>query len=187
MLNMAVPFSNAQLWQIRRWEASAGIGISQFFGDVGGYSITKNILGFRDISYLQTRFNVNGNIKYRITRDINVRFSLTGGMLHATDVRGSNERRGFEAKMTVFEPALMGEYYFIKSAMENSYRFLTGKRKIMNDFFAALDIYAFTGIGGLNYSVKGNNLLAARGLQNKGFSAVIPIGIGTTLSLFTKS
>lgn len=176
---MAAPFSEAQLWKMRRWEASAGLGISQFYGDVGGFSITKNLLGLKDITYLQTRFDINGSIKYRIKREINVRASFTSGMLHATDIRGSNERRDYEAKISFFEPALLGEYFFIKSEMENSYRFSAGKKKLINDILASLDVYAFTGIGGLIYNVKGNDALVARGLKNGGFSAVIPLGLGT--------
>lgn len=175
----AVPFSEAQLWKMKRWEASGGLGMSQFFGDIGGYSISKNILGIKDISYLQTRFDFNGSLKYRITREINARISMTAGMLHATDIRGSNEGRDYESRILIFEPALLGEYYFIKSEMENSYRFLKGRIKAKTDFFASLDFYAFTGIGGLKYNVKGNDALVARGLQNKGFCAVIPVGLGS--------
>jgi hypothetical protein len=32
---------------MRRWEIVGGIGPSFFFGDIGGYTIGKNILGFR--------------------------------------------------------------------------------------------------------------------------------------------
>ncbi len=70
---LAFPFSQAQLWKMRRWEAVAGVGPSFFFGDIGGFSRTKNFLGFRDMSYLQTRFDINGNLKYRITREVNVK------------------------------------------------------------------------------------------------------------------
>ncbi len=181
ILCMAVPFSEAQLWKLRKWEVSAGLGITQFFGDIGGFSITKNLLGIRDISYLQTRFDYNGSIKYRITREINARISLTGGMLHATDIRGSNEGRDFEAKISIFETALLFEYYFIKNESENSYRFLTGKQKGIDDLLASVDCYAFTGLGGLGYGVKGNDALVTKGMVTGGFSAVIPVGLGATL------
>ena len=51
---------------MKRYEAVAGFGPSFFFGDIGGYSKTKNILGFKDLSLHQTRFNFNANFKYRI-------------------------------------------------------------------------------------------------------------------------
>ena len=180
-LCLAVPYSEAQLWKMRKWEASAGLGMSQFFGDIGGYSIYKNLLGIKDISYLQTRFDVTGSIKYRISQEINARISFTGGMLHATDFRGSNEARGFESTISIFEPALLGEYYFVKNESENSYRFLTGKSKFPDQLLASLDLYVFTGIGGLSYSVNGNPALVIRGLKTGGFSVVIPVGLGATL------
>jgi hypothetical protein len=178
---LIVPFSEAQLWRMKRYEMVAGFGPTLFFGDVGGFSKTKNILGFRDMSFLQTRFELNFNLKYRITQDINARISLSGGFLHATDQRGSNEGRGFESSISIFEPALIGEYYFIKNRAENSYLFTKGRAEGFGGFFKSLDFYVFTGIGGLSYSIRGNDALVSRGLDTGGFTAVIPIGLGSTL------
>jgi hypothetical protein len=182
---LAFPVSNAQLWKMKRWEALGGIGPSFFFGDIGGFSKTQNILGLRDMSFMQTRFDINGNLKYRLTRDINLRLSLTYGLFHATDIRGSNEDRNFEASTSFFEPAVIGEYYFIKNYAENSYLFMKQKQGLMRDLFKSLDFYAFAGFGGLSYSVKGNTGLVAyevaHGISSKGFTEVIPAGLGTTL------
>jgi len=176
-----VSLNEAQIWKLKRWEAASGIGPSFFFGDIGGYSKTKNILGLRDWSLLQTRFDFNANFKYRLTQDINLRLSLTSGFLHATDVRGSNENRGFEASILIIEPAFMGEYYFIKNKAENSYLFSKGKAKGLIGFIKSLDFYAFAGIGGVGYSIKGNSKLENFGINPGGFTAVIPYGIGSTM------
>jgi len=173
--------AQGQLWKMRRYEAVAGLGPTLFFGDIGGFSKSENILGLRDMSFFQTRFDINLNLKYRITQNINIRLSLSTGLLHATDKKGSNEARGFEASTSFFEPALIGEYYFIKNRAENSYLFSTGKGFGIGGFFGSLDFYVFTGIGGLNYSVKGNDALIAKGMETGGFTAVIPAGVGTTL------
>jgi hypothetical protein len=178
---LAVPFSQAQLWKMRRWEAVGGVGPSFFFGDIGGFSQTKNILGIRDLTYLQTRFDVNGNLKFRITRDINARVSLTYALLRANDERGSNEGRAFDATTSIFEPAIIGEYYFIKNMAENSYLFVKGKERFVFELLKSLDFYAFAGVGGVSYSVKGNNALIDHGMETGGFSAVIPAGLGATL------
>ncbi len=176
-----VSLTEAQIWKLKKYEAVIGLGPSFFFGDIGGYSQTKNILGLRDITLLQTRFNLNVNLKYRLTQDINLRFSLTSGFLHATDVRGSNENRGFEASILIVEPALIGEYYFIKNKAENSYLFTKGRDVGIIGFIKSLDFYGFTGIGGLGYSIKGNQKLVNYGIKPGGFAAVIPVGIGSTL------
>jgi hypothetical protein len=171
--------STGQFWKLKRFEAVAGFGPSFFFGDIGGYSQTKNLLGIRDFSFLQTRFDLNLNVKYRITQNLNARLSLTYGLLHATDIRGSNEGRAFETSMSIFEPALLGEFYFIKNRAENSYLFTKGRG--LQGFFKSLDFYVFSGIGGLSYSVNGNEAMVNRGYNHGGFTAVIPLGLGTTL------
>jgi len=181
MFALTEEHAEGQIWKMRRYEAVAGFGPAMFFGDIGGYSKTQNVLGLRDLSFLQTRFNFNVNLKYRLTQQLNIRLSGTFGFLHATDEKGSNEGRDYEASITIFEPALMGEYYFIKNKSENSYLFGKGRGKGLGGFFGSLDFYAFTGIGGLNYTVKGNDNLEAHGYDPGGFTAVIPIGLGSTL------
>jgi hypothetical protein len=174
--------SRGQLWKQKRYEALAGVGTTQFFGDIGGYSKSENVLGFKDLSLSQTRFNFNVGMKYKILKDFNLRLSLTYGMLHATDEKGSNEARGFEATTSIFEPAVMVEYYFIKSKLGDSYLFSSGRGSgPSGGFFSALEFYAFTGIGGLSYNVKANDALAATGQPTSGFTGVIPVGAGVNL------
>lgn len=176
-------FSDAQLWKLRRYEACAGLGPTFFFGDVGGYSIGENILGLKDITFLQTRVNLDLSFKYRISQPFNARFSFSTGSLKATDERGSNEKRDFEASATYFQPALIGEYYFIKNRSENSYLFISSGKRFLKTFINSLDFYAFTGIGGMVYLVNGNDALVnnPNGFDSGGFTAAIPVGVGSTL------
>ncbi len=88
---LCAPYSGAQLWKMKRYEATAGLGTSQFYGDVGGYTIGENILGLKDITFKQTRFSVNGSFRYFVYDNIAARISFSYVMLHATDERGSNE------------------------------------------------------------------------------------------------
>jgi hypothetical protein len=126
------------------------------------------------------RFDFNANFKYRLSQSFNARISLTTGAFHATDVRGSNENRDFEASTLFIEPAIIGEYYFIKNKAENSYLFTKGEAGFIG-LIKSLDFYVFTGIGGIGYSVKGNSRFESVGVNSGGFSAVIPAGIGGTL------
>ncbi len=171
--------SDAQLWKLKRWEGQFGVGPSFSFPDIGGYTIGKNILGFKDLSYRQTAFDVNANMRYRLGRTANLRLSLTYGMLHSTDLRGSNEGRQFEATTSLFEPALLFEYYFIKNRYESSYLFLKGKN--LWTMLTSLDFYGFAGFGAVSYSVKGNEDLVNHGFVTSGFDPVLPAGIGATL------
>ncbi len=181
ILCLAVPFSQAQLWKMRRYELSAGLGPSMFFGDVGGFSRGENILGLKDISYLQTRYNISTSFKYRINRDINARLNLVYGRFRATDIRGSNEGRELEAKTSIIEPSLLGEYYFIKNKTENSYLFLKKRGSGIYNIFKSLDFYAFTGLGAVNYNVRGNEDLVEVGMKNRGTAFVVPLGVGASL------
>jgi hypothetical protein len=176
-----VSLSHAQIWKLKRYEVVFGVGPSFFFGDVGGFSQAIDILGIRDVSLRQTRFDSNISFKYRINQNINIRLSLTSAFFHATDTRGSNELRGFESSTFAFEPAFIGEYYFIKNKAENSYLFIKGRKTGLIGFLRSLDFYAFTGIGGLAYSVKGNDRLENFGMKTGGFTGIIPVGIGSTL------
>jgi hypothetical protein len=181
LFSLATSAVDAQLWKLRRYEVTAGIGTTQFFGDIGGYSNGKNILGLKDITFRHTRMNINTGIRYRILDNLSAKLSLAFGFFHSTDARGSNIERGFESRTLFFEPALMGEYYFIKNKGENSFLLIKGKGGGVQSFFSMLDIYGFTGVGGISYKVKPNDLLAAHAAKTGGFSAIIPAGVGVNM------
>lgn len=174
--------AEAQLWKLKRYEAGAGFGPSFFFGDVGGYSIGDNLVGLKDLSFIQTRYDLNLNVRYRITQDLAGRFNISTGLLKANDKRGSNENREFEASTFFFEPSLIGEYYFIKNKSENSYLFIKSGKKFLRTLISSLDFYVLGGVGGTVYSVSGNpKLEKVSGFKSGGFAPVIPVGLGATL------
>jgi len=184
LLIFFIQVSQAQLWKLKRVELSGGMGTATFFGDIGGFSHGENSWGFKDITFLQTRYSINLSAKYRFSQVISARLSLSYGLLHATDERGSNEVRGYEASTSIFEPALIGEYYFVKNRAETSYLFNKGRGKGIIRLMRSLDFYAFTGIGGLSYSIEPNEKLSEHGLDSRGFTAVVPLGLGGNLSAY---
>jgi hypothetical protein len=173
--------AEAQLWKLRRYEVVASLGTTQFYGDIGGFSKGDNLLGLKDFSFKQTRFNFTTSIKYRIIDVASVRLNLAWGGFHATDAKGSNESRGYEVTTAFFEPTLMGEYYFIKNKNENSFLHLKDSRKGFTALIPAIDIYTFAGFGGLSYKVTPNSMLAPKVTDSKGFTPVIPFGVGINL------
>ncbi len=178
--------ANAQLWKLRRYEISGGIGTTQFFGDIGGYPSSKNILGLKDFTFRHTRVNFNASIRYRIAESVSARINMMFGIMHSTDSRGSNIPRGFEENTVFFEPSLIGEYYFIKNKGENSFVFLKGNNAILKSLFQSLDFYVFAGVGGLSYSVSPNRLLEAQQMKTSGFAGVIPLGVGVSVIYSSK-
>ncbi len=182
---LCAPYSGAQLWKMKRYEVTAGIGTSQFYGDVGGYTIGENVLGLKDLTLKQTRFNVNGAFRYFFTDNLAARLNLSYLMLHATDERGSNENRRYDAVTSVFEPSLIGEDYFVRNRERNSFLFQTYRGRSRNrvrDFFRSIDVYALTGFGGAGFIVNPNDALEARGLPTRGFAAIVPLGLGAKLA-----
>jgi hypothetical protein len=78
----------------------------------------------------------------------------------------------------------MGEYYFIKNRTEDSYLFSKGRSRT-GGLFGLFDFYVFTGVGGLNYTVKPNdnlnNKMVSNGVKPGGFTPVIPVGLGSNM------
>jgi hypothetical protein len=182
---LCAPYSGAQLWKMKRYEVTGGAGTSQFYGDVGGYTIGENAWGLKDLTFKQTRFNVNGAFRYFFADNIAARLNLSYIMLHATDERGSNQDRGYEAVTSLFEPSVIGEYYFIRNRERNSFLFQMNRgrsRNKLKDFFRSVDVYALTGVGGAWFSVNPNDALEARGQPTSGFTAIIPLGVGAKLA-----
>lgn len=170
--------SNAQFWKFRTVEIGGGIGTTQFYGDVGGYSHGENMLGFKDFSFKHTRYNFNVNARYRLRSDISARLNFTFGQLHATDERGSNEVRDFESTIFFIEPTALGEFYFLRNLGENSFLMVRGKAKSFRSIMSLFDAYAFTGFGINSYMIDPNDQLASRVTRPKGITPVIPIGLG---------
>jgi hypothetical protein len=171
---------NVQLWKLRRLEVGSGPGTTQFYGDIGGFSKGKNVIGLKDFTFRQTRWNFNANTRYRISETFSARVNFNFGKFRSTDERGSNETRGFESKTVFFEPSVLGEFYFIKNKAEDSYLLLRGKEPFQT-LLSMLDCYVFAGFGGITYNVRPNEKLAPFVTQNSGFAPVIPMGAGVSV------
>jgi len=167
------------LWRTKRIELTGSLGTTMLFSDIGGFTPTENALGFKDLILRNTRFNISGDITFRIVQDANIRLNLAYGMFHASDEKGSNEARALESKVSFFEQSLIGEYYVIKNKSENSFLFSRRRGQGLKPLFQSLDFYVFTGIGGLAYNVSGND--EARIKSENGFTAIIPAGIGVNM------
>jgi len=177
------PQVNSQFWKLKRYEVIGFLGPSQFFGDVGGYSLGSNAVGLKDISIRQTRFSTGAFLRYTIREDMKVKGGISYIMLHANDVRGSNENRGFEMVTSVVEPSVLYEYYFLKNRAQNSYLFMRGRSNNLSFFWDQIDVYGTAGLGAGFYFVKPNDILKGRMQKDKGFTATIPVGAGASLVL----
>lgn len=169
---------NAQLWSLRRLELSAATGTTHLFSDVGRFDKSLNYGGIRDLSMANMGLNLSGSVRYRFTKDIAVRVNLNYGYLHASDIHGSELKRGFDSYTVFFESALIGEFYIVKNFRENAYLFLNGKRSAPYPLVSYFDLYVLTGIGAFSWDVTPNPALSFHVRNTTGTTAVIPAGIG---------
>jgi hypothetical protein len=171
---------DVNLWRLRRYEFSVGGGVAQIFGDIGGFTPGKNLLGLKDLAFRQTRINVNPSLKYKINESITARAGLAMGYFHSVDTRGSNVNRGYESVTLFFEPSLIGEYHLLVPTI----RSYSGTRKRLiseRSILSKLDVYFFTGLGMVTYNVLPNDLLEPKMTKKAGAAAVIPLGAGVNL------
>lgn len=184
MAGVSLLFSaaDAQSWKDQRYEIIGGVGATQFFGDIGGFTPGDNIAGFRDFSFKHTRLNVNAGLRYRILKDLTARGELAAGFFHSTDERGSNINRNFESRSLFLEPSITAEYYILNRNNRGVYK-NSGAGVPMSSL---LNLYVFTGMGALWYDVSPNASLAPRATRMNGCTPTIPLGIGTNLN-FTNS
>jgi hypothetical protein len=170
--------AKGQTWKDNRYSIAGGIGATQFFGDIGGYTPGDNIAGIRDFSFRHTRINLSAGMRYRVLEDLTAKGSFTAGFLHATDINGSNPGRGFESNSFFLEPSVIGEYYILNK--ENAGVWKNSGAGI--SFGSLINLYAFTGVGGLWFKVDPNEALARRITQKTGFTPTIPLGIGLSFN-----
>lgn len=177
---------NAQLWSLRRLELSAATGTTHFFSDIGRFDKSMNYGGIRDLSMANMGLNLAGSVRYRFTKDIAARVNLNYGYLHASDIHGSELKRGFDAYTVFFESALIGEIYIIKNYRENAYLFLNNKRSAPYPLVSYFDLYVLTGIGAFSWDVTPNPALAFNVRNTSGMTPVIPVGIGIARQFTSK-
>lgn len=177
LLLLIFPATNAQLWKSKRYELYGGIGTSQFYGDVGGYTPGENAIGLKDIILSQTRFSVMGGMRYRFYETFAVKATFSYAMLHASDEKGSNVDRGYEVTTSLLEPSVTAEYYFLKNKVESLYRYSKGK-SVFTSIFEMLDAYVFAGVAPVFYSTNPNESLAAVNDKDGGVAVAFPIGLG---------
>lgn len=170
----------SQLWRTRRLEMTAAIGTTHFFSDIGRYSPGQNPVGLRDFSFVNTGIHIMANGRYRLNQNFTVRTDLAAGYLHASDIHGSRHGRDFEVLTRFFQPALIGEYYILTNGHGNSFLFLKNKKSTRSPLTSFLDVYAFAGIGGVLWDVTPNPQLALHITKTRGFTAIIPVGIGVS-------
>jgi opacity protein-like surface antigen len=183
MILVMVPVSSyAQKWKLRRYEASFGVGTSNFYGDIGGAAGTNNAAGFKDIQLKYTRPSIALGARYKLTGDMAVRMNLIYGFVAGSDANsrnGGEALRNYSFTSTIFEPSFQFEYYLIPESRSTSSAALFNRRGMVNNY-SKIYVYLFGGIGGAfgNPKLKdsaGNDVTKDNFSK---FGVVFPVGAG---------
>jgi len=180
LLNLTV---DAQAWRMKRYEAVLGIGTTQYFGDIGGWSKDENILGLRDIDITQIRPGLYVGFRYKLHEDISLKLNFIYGYLHGDDADDANSSRNFKFYTSIFEPSIQVEYAFIKEKEAMSYLMMKGIG--MGQFHPSISAYTFLGLGGAFFKVTKKENLQNVDLEYTPIALVVPVGIGLKFGLNT--
>ncbi len=184
LLVIVVPFnSSAQRWKLRRYEASAGPGTVNFFGDIGGTAADKNMAGFKDIQLRYTRPSLVLGGTYKLRGDMHLKMNLIFGAIAGDDLESRNDGRNFAFTSTIFEPSLQFEYYLLPEGKGFSSSAIFNKRGMINNY-AQFSVYVFAGVGGIysNPKPKKDYVTVFNDNFSK-FGVAFPAGLGIKYSI----
>jgi hypothetical protein len=172
-----------QLWRLRRTEVTVSPGITYFRGDIGGFPKGESMMGLKNVSLRQSGLNLSAGIRYRLLQNFSVRANVATGLFQSSDEHGAFISRNYASTTTFLEPALLGEFYILRNKLENSYLFLRDKRRAHQPFMSSIDLYFFTGVGGIFYDAIPNTNLFPLATERKGLAAMIPAGFGVARNI----
>jgi hypothetical protein len=178
----------SQRWKLKRYEAMFGVGSTNIYGDIGGTADVSNLYGLKDIKISETRYSLFVGARYRIQKDLSIRFNMIYGKGVSSDAQSKNDERGYSFKTSIFEPSFQLEYSFLSEERRVAVSKLYNRRGMVNNF-SLISAYGFAGVGGVMYSPKldlhGNtprlDWETISGYSK--FSVAFPIGIGVKYAL----
>ena len=182
LLLFIISAAYGQRWKLKRYEAVAGFGVANVFGDIGGASERETFLNLKDYRIKDSRPSLNLGVRYRIKEEQALKLNIIMGYGSGTDEGGVNETiRTYKFSTFMFEPSVQYEYYFLREDRNTRTSAMFSRRGMVNTF-NMISAYAFAGAGGLLYmpKVEGTSTYpqADHLDESTGFTPVIPIGMG---------
>ena len=177
----------SQRWKLSRSEFMIGIGVSNYFGDIGG-SKKADASGFADIDFGSTRPAVAIGYRYKLYERVAIKGNFTYANIHGSDVKSTNEGRNYSFTTNMFELNGNVEYHITEDKPVVSYKSMSLRGKLKK-FNAGINVYVFLGVGGAYFKPKASDDLSisTRYVGDKNLGLVVPFGIGLKYPLSTKS
>ncbi|HOT13146.1 MAG TPA: hypothetical protein PK252_00150 [Bacteroidales bacterium] len=140
----------SQKWKLTRYELMYGVGVSNYFGDIGSTSNNNNLYGIKDIRIFNTRPSFMVGARYKIKQKFHTRVAFSFIMLNGDDSRGSYPQRNYSFNTFGLEQSGQVEYALLSEDRNRTSFAVYNKRGIMYSR-SRLGLYAFAGVGGLFY------------------------------------
>jgi opacity protein-like surface antigen len=168
----------SQKWKLSRSEYTYGVGISNYFGDIGGSS-KADALGIADLDLAYSRPVLAVGYRYRLYASIAVKANLSYANIYGSDVKSIYEGRKYSFTTNMFELNGQVEYHIIKEKQMVSYKIMSMRNKVQK-FNIGINLYVFAGVGGAYFKPKAKDSFAgdARFVDNKNLTFAFPVGFG---------
>ncbi len=175
----------SQRWKLSRSEYVYGVGISNYFGDIGGAN-TAGASGFADLDIGSTRPGLSFGYRYKLYERISLKGGLMYARFHGSDVKSINEARNYTFSSNLFELTGQLEYHLTEEKAVVSYRSMSLRGKLRK-FNAGINLYVFVGVGGAYFKPKASDdfISSERFVNNKNLGLVVPFGLGFKYPLST--
>lgn len=176
-------YGYGQKWKLTREELIGGIGITNYFGDIGG-AANPDASVFADFDIAYTRPHIAVGYRYRLTERLAAKGSLTYAYFYGSDAGSKNEARNYAFSTNMFELYGHVEYHITPEKQLITYSTMS-LRSGLKKLNAALNVYVFAGIGGSYFkpNAKDDFLDSDRFTGNKNLALVLPVGIGAKYPL----
>jgi hypothetical protein len=193
---------SAQRWKRQRYEWIAGVGATQFLGDLGG----RNQVGsdwFFDLDAASTRYVVNLGFRYKVSQYVSVKTGLTFGEIAANDKftdEPFRNNRNLHFRSPVVEWATQMEVSWMRESIGSRYKIrrVRGRGRKGSQVY----VYGFAGVAllymnpmakynGKWHSLKplhteGQDFVPSRA-EYSNWQLTIPFGVGMKYALDKKS
>ena len=168
----------SQKWKLSRSEYIYGIGIANYFGDIGGAE-KADVSGFADIDLGSTRPGFAIGYRYKLYERVAVKANFTYANIQGSDVKSINAGRNYSFTTNMFELNSHIEYHITKEMHMVTYKSMSMRGKL-HKFNAGVNLYVFAGVGGAYFKPKALDSFAedSRYVGNKNLALVVPFGIG---------
>jgi hypothetical protein len=170
--------ARSQGWRATPYEIHAGIGLTNYFGDIGGSADENTWFGIKDYDPVRTRPGFSAGLRYFRSNNVAFNGVLTFGWLSGSDQGWKNDGRGYVFNTVLLEPTVRIEYFPLKDLQIGN----GVNRRGMRRNYSTISAYIFGGAGAAFYNVIPNESLESRqtreAIEHGFISVVLPAGLG---------